>query len=62
MLFMRCGVAADEESEMSTRSKIFWLRVRNACRVNVHRAIELLLSIGAPLAQAIRYVAAVRYA
>jgi hypothetical protein len=47
---------------VSTRAQIFWLRVKMMCRVDVRRAIDMLLAAGAEFAKAMRFVAAVRAA
>lgn len=45
---------------MSTKQSIFWMRVKMNAKHNISRAVELLMSIGATLAQAVRYVAKAR--
>lgn len=47
---------------MSTKQTIFWLRVKRVARTNARRAVEMLLAIGAQLAQAVRFVAFARSA
>lgn len=47
---------------MSIKQQIFWARVRCVARYHVSRAIEMLLGIGATLAQAVRFVVVARAA
>ena len=41
---------------------IFWMRVKRVARLNIVRAVDMLLGIGASLAQAVRFVAFARAA
>lgn len=50
------------EAEVSIKQQIFWARVRCVARYHVSRAIEMLLGIGATLAQAVRFVVVARAA